>query len=123
MLRPSLRKKFQEDNFSEMSNIMDSWDTEPFVDANPVSETQNDIRKSDGGTISKEDIGTKSVKKISGSSNGNAKDPLWDSDRSVYELQLNQLQEQLVETMVENQQLGRERGCILRNVFHRIHVF
>ena len=122
MLRPSLRKKFQEDNFSELSNIVDSWDAEPFADANPEWETQNDITKSDGGTSSKEDTGTKSVKQNSGSSDENAKDPLWDSDRSVYELQLNQLQEQLVETMVENQQLGTKLRCIL-DVFHCLYSY
>ena len=108
MLRPSFRKHFLEDNFSEISNIADDGNAESFTDASSVSDTRTSTTISDGGAFSKREIETKSVQRNSGESNENAKDPLWDSDRSVYELQLNQLQEQLVETMVENQQLGKE---------------
>lgn len=101
MLRPSFRKYFQDDNFSG-TEVVGDGDTEPFVDANTV--WNEEVSDADGSKEKAEKsikphVGPKSVQ-------GSSKDPSWDSERSVYELQLNQLQEQLVETMVENQQLG-----------------
>eukprot|EP00795_Rhopilema_esculentum_P002407 gene2407-18055_t len=96
MLRPSFKKLFQEDNFSE-SLTMNEDDAESCVDVKP-DWTPSDSSSTKGKGDDKKSESTDRVKD----------DPGWDSDRSIYEMQLNQLQEQLVETMVENQQLGEE---------------
>ena len=102
MLRPSFRKYFKDDNL-DPSNTMDDFDPERYVDANPTWDS-NSTENDDKSVLKQEGIGegSKATKKKPGED-----DPNWDSDRSIYELQLNQLQEQLVETMVENQQLGK----------------
>ena len=105
MLRPSFRKYFQDDNLDQ-SNTVDDFDPELYVDANPTWDS-NSTENDDKSVLKKESIGegSKATKKEPGFGKD---DPNWDSDRSIYELQLNQLQEQLVETMVENQQLGKK---------------
>ena len=95
MLRPSFKKYFQEDNFSEPVTTNED-DVEPCVDVKP------DWTPSDSSSTKE-----KGDDKKSESTDRVKDDPGWDSDRSIYEMQLNQLQEQLVETMVENQQLGK----------------
>ena len=107
MLRPNFKKYFQEDNFSESSCVLNDGDAEPFVDANPVWESRESNGDCEDGKKESRPK-PKSVQQDVRSSGKSTKDPDWDSDRSVYELQLNQLQEQLVETMVENQQLGKD---------------
>eukprot|EP00794_Sanderia_malayensis_P006066 gene6066-6768_t len=95
MLRPSFKKLFNEDNFSESMTVED--DVEPAIE----EEAEPSLLKKDcqdGAFLSRP----------AESKMHNSGDPKWDSDRSVYEIQLTQLQEQLVETMLENQQLGSE---------------
>ena len=48
-----------------------------------------------------------SSKSKSDKKNGNG--DKWEDERRIFETQLNQLQEQLVATMVQNQQLGKGR--------------
>ncbi len=94
MLRPSFKKYFHDDNFSDSPTLQD--ETELGAEA----EVEPSLLEKDGGDV-KDGLLKKST--ILKSQND---DPNWISDRSVYEIQLNQLQEQLVETMLENQQLG-----------------
>ena len=102
MLRPSFRKHFHEDNFNDISDVLEN----EVADASSVFDSRTNNSKSESSIDGKADIRPKSMLQKPGKPNEGGKDPQWDSDRSVYELQLNQLQEQLVETMVENQQLG-----------------
>ena len=102
MLRPSFRKHFHEDNVNDISDVLEN----EVAEASSVLDSRTNKSNSESSVDGKVDIKPKSMPQKPGKPNESEKDPQWDSDRSVYELQLNQLQEQLVETMVENQQLG-----------------
>lgn len=116
MLRPAFKKYFQEDNFGDSPDFNEEEDAEPFVDASPAWESR-DLK--DGNSAGKSSRPSRpSTQPTPGQndeevSGEKEKDPNWDSERSVYELQLNQLQEQLVETMVENQQLGNKMLALI----------
>ena len=104
MLRPSFRKYFKDGDL-DPANSIDDFDPELYVDANPTWDSDSTENHADNKSVVKQggiSEGSKATKQDKGED-----DPNWDSDRSIYELQLNQLQEQLVETMVENQQLGK----------------
>ena len=84
MLRPSFRKLLRDDNWTNPGD--------------PTEEDQEWLNGTNGGNKTRSQPQAEMERS----------DSKWDSDRSVYEMQLNQLQEQLVATMVENQQLGKD---------------
>ncbi len=97
MLRPSFKKYFHDDNFSD-SSIASENESELANEVEPSLLSDERAEEDGGPKLGDKETLFKKLKRKS--------DPNWDSDRSIYEIQLTQLQEQLVETMLENQQLG-----------------
>lgn len=92
MLRPSFKKYFHDGN-SDDSDVEPALEAEPSLVSEKIEKAPSKLEPCKGGLTEG--------------------DPNWSSDRSIYEMQLNQLQEQLVETMLENQQLGNYQPILI----------